>query len=107
MILLLHREYNEDSYSFVESFSSIQEVVNIKGDVVSSRLVEKMGFRSFFVTEINIYRGGVKSVYDDDRGTHLVYLDIDRQSEFSGEALKAWSDYRDSKINTILNKDSV
>lgn len=107
MIVLLHREHGEDSYSFIESFLSTQEVENVKGDTSTRHIVERMGFRSFFVTEINIYKGGVKSVYDDDKGTHLVYLDTDRQSEFKGEALKAWSDYRNSKIDTVLNKDSI
>jgi len=104
MILLLHREHDEDSYSLMETFDNIDQVRERKSDNFSASMIKESGYRCFFVTPMTFNNKGIKSSFDDDRGTHLVYLDNTRTSEFTGEPLKAWRDYM---ISNILNKNSI
>ena len=107
MIFLLNRDYDKENYIFLESFDCAESVSRIKLDYGTEIIIKKIGYRYFFVSDIDITKNQIKNKFDDHRGTHVVYLDDTRISDFRGEALKAWSDYRDSKLNNILNKEST
>lgn len=111
MIVLLKRNHQEDSYSVIESFKDAQEVKEKKNDNFTYSILLEKGFRHFFVTPLTIQKTGdafIRPTHNDGRGTHLVYLDDEMKIEFdSDEVNKAWCDYRDHKIDNILNKDSI
>lgn len=111
MIVLLQRHYQEDSYIVIESFKDAQEVKEKKNDIFTYSLLLEKGFRYFFVIPLTIQKTGdafIRPTHNDGRGTHLVYLDDEMKLDFDSEEVnKAWSDYREHKIDNILNKNSI
>lgn len=111
MILKFVKE-GKNPYKLVESYDDVN---GIKDETLS---MTGFGASSYYATKpltinLSIDDNGnfsfpkdreLKMEWLDDESKQVVYIDEDRISEVtSDEALEAWTDYRNSKLNDILN----
>jgi hypothetical protein len=105
MILLLHKEGLGQKYVLMETFETPEDVFLVKGDTNSCYFLNKNGYRVLTLSRISITKSRIHSL--DDSDSYITYLDESRHTEFfhNDEAMEAWSAYRESKIDAVLNKD--